>query len=72
MEYFERRLITIIQYYRKHFYFLAELKGFQDILSDPYNWTNQAQYNDASIDVKHRLEFADPYVKKFIKLKISN
>ncbi|MGE7768464.1 phospholipase D-like domain-containing protein [Peribacillus sp. NPDC096540] len=39
------------------------------VISGSYNWTIKVQYNDESIDIKHRREYTEPYAKKFIDLK---
>lgn len=41
------------------------------VISGSYNWSNKAQYNDESIDIKYSREAAEPYATEFIKLKKS-
>jgi phosphatidylserine/phosphatidylglycerophosphate/cardiolipin synthase-like enzyme len=42
------------------------------VISGSYNWTNKAQFNDESIDIKYSRESTEPYAKKFIDLKKSD
>ena len=38
------------------------------VISGGYNWTNKAQYNDESIEIKQSRELAEEYSKEYKRL----